>query len=382
MKYLDMLMIIFYNEKDCLDKIISELQVSLKKYKLNLNSHKEKIYEKPIITEISIAKKEISALFNKKIKYKVIEKTDSEAGEIECEKKISIYINSNDLIQKFKSILKQTNVNYKDILNWALSIIESLCKKLVKDFKKYRDSYEGKKRRSFEKEFVKSCNSILEFVFFIYSVEPRVNTSIKLCRILDLYIRFFRKDVCGKKYQHQVYKLIFDNTCFILQKNKTDKYCQVETLYLLVILAELGKGYWLDQHVLASYVGAEQLESMNSFTFKALPNHFVITVMLFYMKDKKIYTELKKALLDSIDEKFSKQSSILFKHTELLLIFLDLIVCPYLEENEKNKLFCHYEIDDQTDKKVFMNSSKYWFTKWDNFNMAKELDSKSSFEVY
>jgi hypothetical protein len=30
----------------------------------------------------------------------------------------------------------------------------------------------------------------------------------------------------------------------------------------------------------------------------------------------------------------------------------------------------------------FKKEKKYWFTKWDNFNLAKELTAKKSLEVY
>ncbi len=48
---------VFYNEENTYQKIIEEIESSLHDFKLGLNTEKELIYHKPIITEITIAKR-------------------------------------------------------------------------------------------------------------------------------------------------------------------------------------------------------------------------------------------------------------------------------------------------------------------------------------
>jgi len=56
---------IFYNEENDRKTIIEIAQHTLKEYKLYLNSAKEIEYEKPLITDMTIAKERISTLLEK-----------------------------------------------------------------------------------------------------------------------------------------------------------------------------------------------------------------------------------------------------------------------------------------------------------------------------
>ena len=81
---------------------------------------------------------------------------------------------------------------------------------------------------------------LLDFVFFLYAVSPRVNTTIKLCRILRLYTTTLNlKDKFNIDFKHLDFKKIYDNVFFTLNKNKTIEHTQVETLYLLIALEKL-----------------------------------------------------------------------------------------------------------------------------------------------
>lgn len=92
-------------------------------------------------------------------------------------------------------------------------------------------------------------------------------------------------------YKHLVYKKIYDNIFLILQKNKALEYTQVETLYLLIALGELGRDYWLDFDALIEYVNIKKNEKSELFVTSDL-NYLTIVVLLFYIKEqKKIQTD-------------------------------------------------------------------------------------------
>ena len=63
---------------------------------------------------------------------------------------------------------------------------------------------------------------------------------------------------------------------------------------------------------------------------------------------------------------------------------MDLIVCPFLDEIYKTELLKAFgiPIDLIPDVLLFKQNQKYWFTKWENFDLDKELNSKNSLEVY
>lgn len=365
---------VFFNHNNIYDKVLRSIQFCLKNYKLYLNISKSTLFKKPIITNISIAKKQISLLINDKLKYTISTNEQPDSFENENKKDGKIYIRSGSLITDFKIILKINDVSYKDIINYSLSIVERKCRKIIKDYLSIE------KTPSKNKELINAFLSILEFSFFIYSVTPRINSTIKLLRVLFQIVVFLRNNEVGKEYEHIIYKVIFDNIDFIMRKNRSQEHIQVETLYLLVFLSELGHEYWLDVDLLADYFGAN--EKNNKYQFETNLNYLSITVILFYMKEKKRYHKLKIAILDLVIEKFKGNLHQLHNDTELTLLFFDIIICPHVADDYKEKLLTLYSIDNPDQQQKFIQIQKNVFTKWTNFDFAKELDSKKSLNVY
>lgn len=366
---------VFYNDPDIYKKILAQIQFSLKHYKLNLNTEKEVVYHKPIITEITIAKKLISNLLNDKLKYK-IETFEEECGdEVYVKRKGSIYVSAASLITEFKTIIKSSEVEYRDVLNYSLSIVESKCKKILEDFR-------GVDRNSASaKSLVYAIASIVEFSFFIYSVSPRVNTTVKLSRILFVLVSFLRTKEVSKDDMDGVFKKIFENIYFIANKNKSKKYAQVETLYLLIILSELGKDYRIEEEVLASYFAIKKNED-GGYVFSNELNLFSITVLLFYIKDKKRYSLLRSSIEEHIRMKMFKKTSVICKDAERTVLLFDSISCPYLSMGLKRDILVIYGVSDPREQEEIIALKKEWFTKWIDFDWGKELDAKRSLEVY
>jgi len=368
---------IFYNEETVKDDVLDILQVSLKQYKLYLNENKAITYDKPIITEITRAKQRVGILFDEKLKYALEDVEDAPTTDPDSPKpkKGSIYINSKSLITQFKTIIKECDVNYKDILNYSLTIVEGKCEKILKNY------YQASTTHRSEKKLIDAMTGVLDFVFFIYSVSPRVNTTIKLCRILKVFITFLTRKDTNKDFRHLLFKFIFDNVTFILKKNKTKEYTQVETLYLLTILSELGKDYWLEVKLLSSYFGISKNDAGKYINNYEL-NYFSITVLLFYMREKYRYDELRGFVESLILSKYTSATSGIWKDAELNMLVLDTLVCPYISSRTKSTLLDLYGFSDHALQTSIINKRKYWFTKWDDFDFGKELDAKQSQEVY
>ena len=110
---------------------------------------------------------------------------------------------------------------------------------------------------------------IIELSFFIYSVLPRVAYSIKICQILFRIIDFIKsqektKQKYSTKYskdemkyiafgfdkKHTIFKSIYDNISLVFQKNTSSEYTEVETLYLLTIISELGENYQFSEDLI------------------------------------------------------------------------------------------------------------------------------------
>ncbi|SDQ91101.1 antiviral reverse transcriptase Drt3b [Flagellimonas zhangzhouensis] len=427
---------LFYNEEETKEIILETYKVSLKEYKMSFNDSKTIPYEKPLITEITIAKNKILNLVRENIEFKIRKEKDKEdksfpnnvpnQDDLKPEKKIKvgdvkIRCNSNKLITEFKTIVVVSHVSYKDIMNFTLAVFKTVLTRNIKKYQKHKRAMlkrqlsgnlsekEKRKLAKQESNFTEYTIEMLDFIFFLYGVSPRVNSTIKLVGMLSIIIKTFKKKTKVKsdeaRYslyyqffqinQEKIFKKISDEIILTLDRNKLREHVQIETLYLLIILKELGKDYRLTANQLIKYLNLDEiLDSDNKsydpkrYKFKNEINYFVITVLLFYLKDIKEYRGLKVVIKESIRKKIGAiKKGQRTKYSELVLLFFDLIACPYLKENDnkfKKEILTCFGVDKANHQEFinFVERQRYWFTKWDNFNLLEELNAKSSLEPY
>lgn len=355
---------IFYDEETIKDTIVDLYKHNLKKYNLHISKTKSMGYIKPIITELTIAKTKITDLINEQL---TIKKHDSDD---EDNINWSLYINSKKIITRLKIIIKETGIEYKDIINYTLTMVERKNNLLINVFQD-TDEFESHK-----KNFIKASLEILDIAFFIYAVSPRVSSTIKISSLLSKLLLFIKNTTnIAPDEKEIIYKKIFDEILFILNKNRLKHYTQIETLYLLIVLNELGKEYRLEETLLLEYF----FQSTNNKTL----NYFSITTLLFYIKNIVRYSNVKIKIKEEIKKKLeSSNKDNLYKNTELLMLLMDSLTCPYLEESFKYELLCLFNMNDVAVQTKIIYFKKYWFIKWNNFNFVNEIESKKSQEVY
>ncbi|MEE1673708.1 RNA-directed DNA polymerase [Agarivorans aestuarii] len=366
---------LFFNGDSVYKNIVDTLVDCLSEYKLGLNTEKELIYRKPIITEITIAKIKISKLLSEKVKIEVEEDEEKVGEDGSPLKNGEISIHAKTLITSFKSILSESGVEYKSVINYTLTILESKLKSIFRKYLNVQYDYRV------HLNLLSSIQACVEFAFFIYNVAPRVNTTIKLSRALKEVIEFCRKEPIEIDEMHHVFKSISDNVSFVIEKHETKNFTQVETLYLLTVISELGKDYWLPESSLVKYFGGVY-KGKKTIVFDDALNYFSITVILFYMKDKKRYDRIRRAIKKTIKSKLKAPNLSLTKDTELFLLLIDCISCPFLEMGFKHDLLKHFGISKKKLREDLFILRENWFTKWVGFSFSHELDYKQSDEVY
>lgn len=192
--------------------------------------------------------------------------------------------------------------------------------------------------------------------------------------------------------RNRIFKKILDESCLIIKKNSINEYAQIETLYLLTVIRELDREFRIPEVLLEKFIG---FDNKNNKIPDCQLNYFSIMVLLFYFGHSKKYTKIKEALKKYIEnyiksfpvEKRSKSS-------ELTHLIIDLVACPFLTKQDKRRFFATYKNSnsiselrkdfEMLDKIRFFQKRhmKYGFTKWERFNLAKELEYKKSQEVY
>lgn len=360
---------VFHDDDSVCRNLKIKLQESLKSFKLSLNKGKELTFSRPIITPISIAKKRISDLLEKTIACELI----SDDSEPEAFPKGRIYIGQSSLITEFKSILTSSGITYDEILNYSLAIVERKTIQLIDNYAACENS------ENFDKQFAKSIDSLLGFVFFIYGVSPKVNTTIKLCRICQTVINFLNNNKIGRKYTSLVNQVIYERCRGVMEKTSSSKGAKIEAMYLLVLMQQLGRNYRLPEIVIAEYFGFQLRD--NTYIHEGSVDYFSAITILFYIENKVRYSRLRGSLERSILNRFTLEKNSLRGNSEMLHLALDLLACPFVAMNVKLTILDCYGIPS-SDLVGIHESGQLWFTKWDGFDLSRELDAKVSQEVY
>ncbi len=353
---------VFYNNENVKNKIFTSYKLNMKEYKLYINDSKTLFYGKPIITELTIAKEKISKLLEKDLTLK-IENSDEKIV-------FNSYLNSQKLITKFKTIIKETNIKYKDILNWTFAIIDRKIKIANVKFINLED------KLAYEDKFTNYLLEVLDFSFFIYAVHPRTNTTIKISSIINTIIDTLKKHkILSFENKHLVYKKISDEIIFILEKYNLKQHTQIETSYLLLALSEMGKYYKLNEYRLYKYFHLKN---------KSIQlDYLSIMILLYYIKNIQRYRNIKRYIKIHILRLFEKNKGNINKNTETILLLFDTISCPFLEDSFKRKILKNYfNITNNSLQDKIIKEEENWFIKWQNLNYKKELNSKKSMEVY
>src|SRR5699024_5994315 len=314
---------VFFKKETDKNEIFKVCQKHLQKYNLFLNEKKTDTFSKPIITNISVAKEELRKLIEiSTIFYFYDESIKKQMG-------LRLY-SAKDVITHYKAILYKTETSYKDLQNYFLVSIYNKVKYLIESFhktqKKLFHLYQKKQSevseeeretilnlekelKSKKKQLFKNLKEIIELTFFVYTVLPRVTYSIKVCQILFRVIDFVKKQesnlqryifkfekskkLPGLNYvaytfdeKHTLFKKIFENILFILENQKVDKYVEIETIYLLSIISELGKYYKLKEELLIEHfqIGNKEI------------NYFTIISLLNFIKNEGEYFHLQEQL--------------------------------------------------------------------------------------
>jgi Reverse transcriptase (RNA-dependent DNA polymerase) len=367
---------VFYNKESTQIKIFETLQEILKSKKLSINTAKIKHYQKPIITEITIAKERISALLNDEID-PLCEEEESTPGSLTGSKRnLVCAINANRLITRYKSAIKGAGVTYGDLLNYTFGIAEN---KLEKLFRAYIECDKSDRDR---KRLTKAMFAIMEYAFFAYSASPKVNHTIRLCRMIATSVDFLHAQGLPYELKHLLFKYIHENVMQQLEKNTMSIHREVESLYLLISLSHIGREYWLPVSVILRHFLIKEEEGTGNYVRPNFMSHFAITVLLSYIKDKVRYVKLKTFLEAHIIAKLEHMEAYCNNDTEALLMLLDLVICPYISVVTKTRIGEIFDLDAAGLSSI-QSSNDHWFTAWgDKFDLGKELDAKRSREVY
>ena len=186
----------------------------------------------------------------------------------------------------------------------------------------------------------------------------------------------------AQEMRDYIFSKIHNEVSLVFQRTRHDENAQIETLYLLLIIKRLRSKYRLSEFEIKRYMGATTKDE--SFTFPKL-NAIAIEILLYYFGNEQRFCELKNELMNSVIKKYKDVSEKTRKiSTELVILTLDLMTCPYIKKEVKNKIgeLMGIKKDDVHAMMRYLKKHKTMFMRWEGIDITKELNAKVSQEVY
>lgn len=433
----------FYNNKEVLETARQSYACHLNEYKMSISNEKTEDMERPFITPISRAKLAIDKLIHDTITINLNDellqsdlrededKDIAETSEFNntgedvvdlnrlqksLATKYNLYFRSTFFSSSFQDIMKANGVDAKDVLNYTIACIGNRCERMLKKFDKlYKPlclvdkipdlpseiAEQAEKRKSrMEHELSLFLFNLIDSAFFIYSFNKQLNSTLKLVNLINTIIVYLdtdymdrvknRKDNAILKHKRftddiraNVFKKIQDEINVVFQCQHYNEDTQLETLYFLITLRSMRHKYHLSAASIEDYLGIKE----NKEGKKELPNMnaLSITLFLYYFGDRKEFDELRTLVVEKACSRISNVPLDLRKKTtEIVILLLDLMACPYLSAASKAKVGKAFDLSNKEIRKIlgYFKNGRFMFTNWKKLNVTKELNAKISQEVY
>lgn len=404
---------LFYNEEKDRNLFMESLTKCLKEFKLQISPSKTEEFERPFITKITLAKLRIENLINDIFSLPLWEEVESKSDEEKeddtedvasdndkeiLDKKFNIYLSANNVNAQIKAIVRECQIEYRDIANYLLEKIgqriDAFLNRYENGFKKYehlmskedtnKDQVKDHEQRA-ERHLTSYLVSLIDVVFFVFNSNRQVNTTLKLQKIMNTVVLYAKRHGDFKvdpKIRFRtiskdiIFKKILDEIALVLSTTDSHRNTLHESLYLLILAKELGNAYLLAPEVIKSFIEKSKLQY----------NLFACIILLYYYANHKYYNEQKILLKNEILKKYRLVAETERKrNAELTILTADMMTCPFVDDAYKQsllKLMGITEIEDQRMIMRFAKKQKYIFTRWTMFNLNKELQAKISQEVY
>lgn len=339
---------VYAHRKEHLEKIQEILEKCLSFYKLHVNLSKTNYFERPFSTDRSDSRVEIQTLLQW-LKETIDSKKSISEG--------SIYLG---FVQRYRSLIHHYHVQYAEINGILLSRILGIIKQFYK-------SKEGIKETLLRENVI---SDLIELVFYVYALDMTCSTSYKVCHIITILYnaarmsgdKMFIREVSAK-IEREI-KRSFDLQGERLQHGKMN----IEVINMLLTWHRVLPNSKIERNRLAILFGRKSEEEITAADWGKL-NYFQIMTMLYIMEDEPEYLKWKGILFRQLKKRFEKSNW--RQRSEYVCLFLDLLACPYLSDDDKSGLMTKAKVyKEKVSAKAKLEEMKRldmkrWFWDWD-----------------
>lgn len=364
---------IFTSNEDTAQHIYEVYSDVLLDFNLHANQSKSTSIHRPFLTEKSRLIYEAGRTTNDFLS-KFLDETTT--GALKPKRIFSKWKLTKSYIDSIKSLCSASSSSYDEIASFLISVITERIKKIVHENLDDCDA-DG------QNDYSTAIEVLADILFFLYSVAPSVGASYKLSTSLILICRFSKKYLPNHSSTifHYIYTLaarLLLEQCGKPHAESVDGFVNLEYLNIAIAIRELG-----DQHLLPPIV----LDEL--FIKDRRLSYFTITSCLFYIRNDEQYRTIKKKIIRSASSKLRNMSDI-FVNSEKAYLFLDLISCPFVPDQNKSQwlvdFYSAYEkaFPSTAEVRDFLNASSgdQWHIDWKDVDLLNSLEKKELKRAY
>lgn len=346
---------IFTNSKEKFNRIEFILKEELRKYKLYTNESKRSEMSRPFMTNISAAKMDVKEFLRSL--FSIEEDQEAEAGFPKFASR------STTTINRIKKIIHSNSVSYSDVGAYSMS---SICIQIEKIVNKMNKAEVKEIDSSVSEDLIK----IVEVVFFLFGVDPRVRSTILLARFLIDIKALATKLPNGTS--HELFKFIEDELRKAIDSvSNLGIGSGVELANLLIISRNILSKEFSPDTINSAVLNTENKQELR------FCNHFFAASVMYYIGKSKNYPDASNAVWEFVKQKIKSQDDV-YDDAEAYICFFDFMSCNYIDAKRRReilKIACKISDNSNPRLRLLMNEfqATKWFTEWDRATDFKKL---------
>lgn len=332
---------VFSNSKEVAALIAGVIEVELLEFNLHINDSKTNYHYRPVQTQESVLIEHLYPVIERFVDPYVdeyefeVEVPDDPVAGSKIEKVVysipsTLVRSPQKLTASFAKSVKSVCALCQEGYGLASGYLSSLISRRILllceiDVQKYKSVCQAE-----EQNFIKNpqyylnlFTYLLRKLFFLFSVSPSVSSSIYASRSIIVAVRFFSHHY--PEHTHSLKQSIFDGLMKAIHNVRDqlgggpNNAAPIEVLNLIIAMSELAAPYDITQ---------EQLRELFAGSIKTF-DYFGVVTLIFYMKDKPGYAQLR-ADVDTLFRNFEWSESGISTRSRECHTFFDMITCPYI----------------------------------------------------
>ncbi len=371
---------IFANSEEYLSAVQHELSIALREYKLHLNLSKTEKLIRPFYTRKSLVIDKV----NESIQYlwkKTLETKTYNDRQIQIPIRIYRYRSLfGNFTRRVKAACYSSDMGYDAVSNY---LVGAMKRKLIELCDNYDKEY-GVGVAYYRKLML----FILDVGFYFFTLHPTVASSFRLSHAMVVSAQYMKEhDIEGLEVlQESILRwtnMLVDSPTLtpLLEKRSV---VPIELLNILVALQE----FCTDSSVESKLLDKARRGTSDD-------RYFQIIVQLFIYKDNPKFINQRDAVFATACKKLKSEIYSITKETELAHLLLDLLSCPFIPIQNRQKLLLDIwkklrdedsslKIIKKVDAKrlVIEIEKQHWFVQWQGINLRNIIEKKELSSVY